>query len=272
MNRLFLLVVFLIAPVAKTQQLPPLQELLGRIYDFSARYTATLPSVSCDESIVSQRVKKGKVKKTVRVEGTMREIRTEDSDDPFREQHDFKTANGKRIKNELELQMPYFVQGAFANMIGFRRRDLSDCFEYHLSWASDGKNVQLDISVKPFPEEPDDGRPRRHISICSEKVWQGSRWRVIADPETGRILHNERTITPENANAHNEAYFAAMDYTSQQFGGRTLWLPSRFYTEDVGDKGRMYANYSNCHRYTGEMRIMPDAEAGYPQIAPAKPQ
>jgi hypothetical protein len=256
MNRCVVLFFFVMAPLAQAQQLPPLQALLSRLSDYSVTYTATLPSLSCSESIISQRVKNGEVKSTVRVQGTMREIRTEDPDDPFREQHEFTAINGKPIKKGTELHMPYFVTGAFANMVGFRRRDLNDCFEYMLSWAEDGKNVQLAAVVKPFPPET---APRALVSICSEKVWQGTHSRVVADPETGQILHSERTVTPENAKAHNEAYFAQLDYMPQKIGDQSFLLPSEFYSHDAADQGRMYATYSDCHRFGSEVRILPSA-------------
>jgi hypothetical protein len=256
MNRCVVLFFFVVAPLAQAQQLPPLQVLLERLSDYSVKYAATLPSLSCSESIVSQRVKDGKVKNTVRITGTMREIRTEDPDDPFREQHEFTAINGKPIKKGTELHMPYFVTGAFANMVGFRRRDLNDCFAYTLSWAEDGKNVQLVTVVKPFPPETASHEP---ISICSDKVWQGTRSIVVADPETGQILHSERTVTPENAKAHNEAYFAQLDYVSQKIGDQFFLLPSEFYSHDAEDKGRMYATYSDCHRFGSEVRILPNA-------------
>jgi hypothetical protein len=260
MRRLTALMLFLVAPIAKSQQLPPLDVLLDRLYAYSAEYTATLPSLSCDESIVSQQVKKGKVKKQVRAEGTMREIRTENSDDPFREQHDFKTVNGKPVKKLFP--MPYFIQGGFANLIGVGHKELTGCFDYHLSLAPDGKNAQLDI----------DAKTNLNSSTCRVKVLRGAHWRKIIDPETGAVLHSERRILPEIAEANDEAYFASLDYLLQQFGDRTFWLPSKFYTQDVGDKGRMYATYSSCHRYAGELRIVSDAQSEAPQTPPGKPR
>jgi len=80
---------------------------------------------------------------------------------------------------------------------------------------------------------------------------------VIADPETGRILHTERTIEPEVAARNTEVYFGGIDYAPQKLGEQTFWLPSRFYAQDAKNMGRMFATYSNCHRYTGELKILP---------------
>jgi hypothetical protein len=80
---------------------------------------------------------------------------------------------------------------------------------------------------------------------------------VIADPETGRILHTERTIAPEVAARNPGVYFGGIDYAPQKLGEQTFWLPERFYAHDAKNTGRMFATYSNCHRYAGELKILP---------------
>jgi hypothetical protein len=82
---------------------------------------------------------------------------------------------------------------------------------------------------------------------------------IIADPATGRVLHTERTIAPEAAAADLGVYFGAIDYAPQKLGEQAFWLPSRFYSHDANNTGRMFATYSNCHRYTGELKILPSA-------------
>lgn len=239
---------------APTPGAPSLDVLLDRLYAYAAQYRATLPSLSCDESIVSQELEyNGKVKRQVRVTGTMREIRTGDPDDPFSEQHEFLKVNGKRVKKLFA--MPYFIQGGFANLIGFHHRELKDCFDYQVSFLDGGKTAQLEIERKDEPQEAE----------CRARVFAGSRWKVIADAATGHILHSERTISPQASDLHHEAYFASLDYAPQQLGDRIFWLPEKFFAHSPEDDRRMYATYSNCHRYAGEMKILP----GFAPVAPA---
>jgi hypothetical protein len=80
---------------------------------------------------------------------------------------------------------------------------------------------------------------------------------VIAEPETGRVLHTERTIAPEVAELHNEVYFGGIDYAPQKLGEETFWLPSRFYSNDPDNTGRVMATYSNCNRYKVELKMVP---------------
>lgn len=255
MKRLVWLALFAIVPDARPQQLPPVEEFLDRLYDYSAQYTATLPSLSCNESIVSQQMKNGKVKWQVRIEGAMREIRTENPADPFHEQHQFLTVNGRPAKKHFET--PYFIRGGFANLIEFRHPEMRQCLEHRISPSGDGKTIRIDTELKADAPQP-----------ACKAVWPGSHWMVIAD-ENGHVLHSERRISSEDAEIHDQAYFAAMDYAPQQFGDRTFWLPAKFYSQDADDQGRMYATYSNCHRYAGELRILPDT---VPETPPAQPR
>jgi hypothetical protein len=249
-----------ILPLAPAQQPPAENVLIDRLYAYAGQYRATLPSFSCDESILSAETyyrKKGS--RTVRVEGTMREIRKTPPDqyDPFTERHQFTKVNGKPVKGEIGL-LPYFIEGGFANLIGFHSSEQKDCFNYRITPLPDGGNFQLQIDRKD--KLPD----------ACKGILAGTHYVVVADAE-GHILHSERTIPPAIADRYDEAYFAAMDYAPQQLGERTFWLPAKFSSHDFIDIRRMEASYSNCHRYTGDIRILPGvAEAGR-DAKPRKP-
>ena len=231
---------------------PSLDVLLDRLYAYAAQYRATLPSLSCDESIVSQELKKGKVEWQVTAEGTIRELRTENPDDPFTEQHQFQTVDGKKAPKGT-FRLPYLIQGGFANLTGFHHEALRDCFDYRLSRLG-GDLVQLELDLKPDSDNPG----------C-RKIYPGMHWLVRADARTGHILHSERQLSAEVSEQHHEAYFASLDYEPQQLGDRTFWLPVKFFAHSPDDDRRMYATYSNCHRYAGEMKILP----GFAPVSPA---
>lgn len=232
--------------------LPPLNLLLDRLYAYAAQYRATLPSLSCEESIVSQALKKGKVGWQVTAEGTMRELRTENPDDPFLEQHQFRTVDGKEAPKG-GVSLPYLIQGGFANLIGFHFEARRDCYDYRISSLGGGL-VQLEFGLKADSDNAECG-----------KILPGMHWLVRADAKTGHILHSERQISAEASKRHGEAYFASLDYAPRQLGDRTFWLPTHFYAHDAGDDRRMYATYSDCHRYAGEMEILP----GIAPVGPA---
>ena len=244
---------FVLAPPTPAQQLPAPDELLARLYAYTADYRATLPSLTCDESIVSQRLKHGKVKWEVRVESTLREVRKTipDHDDPFTEEHTFHTVNGKPPKENFEI--PYFVQGGFANMVGFAHPERGPCIDYRVLAGEQAGTVRLEMT------------PRADAGSANcAAVFKGYHGTILADTETGRILHSERTIAPEAATRQREPYFASVDYGPQELGGRSYWLPQRLFTHDNEDEARMYATYSSCHRFGSEVRILPGVTEAAP--------
>lgn len=248
MKPFFALAVFIFSVVAGCQNLPPLDVLLDRLDVYAKQYQATLPSLSCDEQITSQALnKKGKVTREVKVQSTLREIRTEDSYDQFVEKREFKSIDGRRPKATFQTsQMPYFVEGGFAGLVGFKRWEQRECFDYLVTSEDSGHRVRLEMTLKGKSANPS----------CA-KLPAAFHRTVIADPETGRILHTERTIAPEVAARNTEVYFGGIDYAPRELGEQTFWLPSRFYAHDAKNTESMFATYSNCHRYTGELKILP---------------
>lgn len=248
MKPLLSLALFVFSAVAACQQLPSLDVLLDRLDAYAEQYQATLPSLSCDEQITSQALnKKGKVTWEVKVQSTLREIRTDDPYAPFIEKREFKTIDGRRAKATFRMsELPYFAEGAFAGLVGFKRWEQRECFDYQLSPGAGDDTLRLEMTLKSPP-------PNR---ACA-KLPDGFHRIVIADPATGRILHTERTIGAGEAELNEEVYFGGIDYAPHQLGSRTFWLPSRFVAHDADNTGRMTAIYTNCHRYTGELRIVP---------------
>jgi len=207
----------------------------------------------CDELILSQVMRKGKIQKEVRIESTLREIRDEANTDKdlreeqffeFKEDHVFHKVNNEPPKSHFDL--PFFVQGGFANAMGFGHENRRDCFEYRISQIEERKTLKIDVSVKADRKE----EPCRSIH-------NGYRQVVLFDPVVGHILHTERTISPDEARSRKQVYFAAMDYGPQELGGKTIWLPTKLVTHDEKDRGRMIVTYSNYHRYKATSTIVP---------------
>lgn len=256
MKRLLALAFFIVPVAVGGQQLPPLDVLLDRLYAYSRQYQAALPSLTCDEEITSQALnRRGKVTRQTNVQTTLREIRTEDPYDPFHETREYKTVNGRPLRKPFRL--PFFVQGGFANLVGFRRWEQKECFDYTVTPEDGGRTVRLEMTLKTPPTN----------SSCA-RLPAGFHRIVIAEPDTGRILHSERTISPEVAATSTEVYFGGIDYAPRKLGEQTIWLPSRFYAHDAENTGRMYATYSNYHRYTGELKILPDISPAGPGAQP----
>ena len=221
-----------------------MDELLPRLYTYAREYRAKLPSLSCDESITSQVLKKGKVKKEVKIEASLREIRDDSKTEPFTERRTFNKVDGRRPKPHFTI--PFLVRGAFANAIGFVRQDREACFDYRLVAQDGGATLRLDMALKP-----------NYTDTNCKDVPEGYKKTVLVDAKTFRITHVDRTISAEAAKHSIEVYFFSTDFSPQKLGNETFWLPAKVYAHDAGDEGRMYATYSNFHRFTGELKVLP---------------
>lgn len=242
----FALLLGMFPALSAPQQAPSVDALLPRLYAYASEYRAKLPSLSCDESITSQLVVDGKIIKETKIEATLREIRDGAGSDPFIEHHTFKTVDGRPPKTHFKI--PFLVQGGFANALGFSREDTASCFNYRLTSQDGGITLRLDMALKS------ESNADPH---CKE-IHEGFRKTVLVDAETGHITHVERTISAEAAKTAKEVYFASIDYGPQKLGKDTFWLPARIYAHDLSGEMRMFAVYSNFHRYAGEMKIVPE--------------
>ena len=246
----FALFLCLLPVCLQAQQAPSLDELLPRLYAYAREYRAKVPSLSCNESIISQVLTKGKVKKTVKIETALRVIRDDAISEPFKESRTYIKINGRRPRRDDTI--PYLVQGGFANAIGFAREESKGCFDYGLVSQKGGATLRLDMALKPDQTDLN----------CTE-IPDGYRKTVLVDARSGRIAHVERTISPEAAKHGTQVYFASIDYSPQKLGNETFWLPAKMYAHDADDEERMHATYSNFHRYTGELKVLPmDTQPG----------
>lgn len=224
------------APIA------PVDDLVERVAEYADRYRADLPSLECDESITSRRVKGGKVKHEVRVEGVFRVTRTGPADEPFVEGHRFKWVDGKPAPPKFSF--PFFLSGAFANGVGFSRERMK-CFVTREEAAGKPDEAVLIRESKPGPVQPG----------CEQMI-AGAIDRIVVDRASGRIVHVEMTNPVAMAKKFKQPYFALIDYAPVTIGEREYWLPSRVATHDDKDEGRFEVRYSNFHRYGATFTIV----------------
>jgi hypothetical protein len=230
--------------VQAQQPVPAIEKLLPQIYDNAREYLAKLPSLSCNESITSQALKKGKVQKEVKIESVLREVRETTGSNNFSEKHQFMSVDGHPPPPKFNI--PFFVQGGFANALGFQNQDKIDCYDFQLASQESGKTIKLDIALKP--NNPD--------SACHQTL-KDYRKTVLIEAASGRIIYVERTVSPEDFKLHHEVFFASMEYGPQKMGDETLWLPIRMTAHDPKNEGQMIVTYSNYHRYAASSTILP---------------
>jgi hypothetical protein len=234
---------------------PDADDLLAHAIAFAQRYQAVLPSLICDETIVSAALKNGVVKRQTTIRGTMREVRTNGGKDPFDESHQFTEFDGVPATEGKKHYFPYFVMGGFANGLGFLSSDRAKCYTATIEPTSDESKIR--ISLRPRIETVG-------VQGCEGTENVTSRL-ILLERANGHVLHSERTIRPEYARKAKESYFASVDYAPVQLGGEALWVPVKVVAYDPKEEGRFEASYTNFHRFSGTVTIVPGTEKPAPE-------
>jgi hypothetical protein len=222
------------------------EERVRQVIAYAQAYRKRLPSLECDETMLSQKVKNGKVKREVRIEATVRELRDQNEPGGFRDDYTFKSVNGKPpIQNFDTSSLPYFVYKAFANGLSVGESPRPACFDYRFSTQDDGRTLQFNIDSKPGLGDPS----CRSLPDDYHK-------KMLIDTASGAVRGVERRMSPEFADANLEIPYITIDYAPQRLGQETFWLPTRFEAVDLHQQGKMIATYSNCHRYTVDSKIV----------------
>lgn len=214
---------------------------------YAEKYRERLPSLECDEAIVSTILHKGKIKKEVQIEGTFRVVRSGAPAEPFVETHQFKAVNGKPVPKHFNI--PYFVQGAFSNGVGFTP-ETAYCFDYAAGPAPDMPHTSLIVRRT---------RPGAEKTHGCEKIRFGEVRTTWFDDAEKVIVRVEVQLPEGVAQKDKAPYFGGVDYGRVQIGNDVFWLPVRVASHDEKNEGRFEARYSNFHRYGATVRIVPDS-------------
>jgi len=257
-----LLAVFLLTGLAVAQQLPTPEELVPRIQAYAQQYRLKVPSFEVDESAVSQAFENGKLKREVKLEMTLRQIRDDKDPEELNDSYTVRLVDGKPPRKYLNLppfnrkaKLPYFVRSVFSNVIGFAGKGLGECTSYRVSLGPTASTVTLDVANKPGPV-PDEckGDP------------QGYQKTLVVERDSGRVLHVIRSMSPESAARMRDVVFADVEFAPQKLGDEIFWLPIRFTSHNGPNDRRMTATYSNFHRYTSTVKII--ASDPLPEVEP----
>lgn len=223
------------------------EEQLRRVIAYTEAYRKKLPSLQCDETMLSQRLKNGKVRRQVKIKATLRELRDENEPGGFRDDYTIKSVDGRPAKPNFDPgTLPYFVYRAFANGLSIGENPRPTCFNYRFATLDDGRTLQFNIDSKPGVPDPS----------CS-KIPDDYHKTMLIDTASGAVRRVERRISPQFADSNLEIPSITIDYAPQRLGEETFWLPVRFEAIDLHQQGGMIATYSNCHRYTVDSKILP---------------
>jgi hypothetical protein len=235
---------FLAIPLLVTAQQTFNEEQVRRVIAYAQAYREHLPSLECDETMLSQRVKNGKVKWEVKIKATLRESRDENVPGGFSDEYTFQSVDGKPAKPHFKT--PYFVYNVFANSLGIGESPRPNCFDYRFTTLDDERTLQFNIDSRQGVRDP-----------SCKKIPDDYHKMMLIDMASGAVRRVERRISPQFADDNLEIPNVMIDYAPQTLGEETFWLPIRFEANDLHQGGRMIATYSNCRRYVGIPKILP---------------
>jgi hypothetical protein len=195
---------------------------------------AKLPAFACHESLASEEIRGGKVKRHVQAEGDLRIAARKDG--KMDEQFTVTAINGKPAKPG-DLRMPLFVRGGFQHALSMFRPEDQACFDYRLS------GQLIDIKSRETASE-----------ACREKTDFTAT--ALMD-EKGLLTHFEFSAPVDVAESRHLIPSAALDFSPADLGGTKFLLSTHVVAQKPVGKStyRFEASYTGCQLYKATVRI-----------------
>jgi hypothetical protein len=251
---------------AQGQKTPTLGEILQRLEANLNHYDTRLPSLFCEEEVISK-VEPGRPDQNTVTEAIFRLKRTSNSDGTTSlvESREVKSTNGKTAAKQ-NMESPTLLDGAFEGGLAVVSINQAACINYTLQRAN-----------KNRPMEPYTVRFATVLTsqdsagcLLSEK----STGVAVIDPASTEITHLE-IRTPRHVIQPGYFYQSAVmgqrvitvDYRPVVLNGETFWLPSTINLQVTQGAGSFHktvwsylATYRNYHQLQVTSRIVPGKE------------
>lgn len=200
----------------------------------AAALEAKLPAFACHESLTSEEIRGGKVKRHVQAEGDLRIVPHQDG--KMDEEFTVTAINGKPAKPG-SLHVPLFVRGGFQHALSMFRPEDQACFEYRLS------GQRIDIRSRETASE-----------ACREKTDFTAT--ALMD-ENGLLTHFEFSAPVDVAEARHLIPSASLDFSPADLGGTKFLLSTHVVAQKPVGKStyRFEATYTGCQLYKATVKI-----------------
>jgi hypothetical protein len=244
-------------------QTPAPPALIDQLVANAERYRVTLPSLIADEAIVSEASFMGLLPDKTSALGTFRVLRGE-PDQPLQESRQITTLNGKPVQPGAKVRLAFTLFGGFGSFQEmFFTSAHRACFDFSLL-EPPAKDGTLRIAVV--------SRPSAQWPAGCPTTFQGVTGLVRVDPITHQLVHMERTVSSDAHIRGNLAPFASVDLAAAKIGDDTFWLPTVVVGRATrsGIHAQFIAHYSNYHRYTASITLLPGATEVDPAIPPRR--
>jgi hypothetical protein len=255
---------------AQQAKTPPLGEILERLEANLNRYDSGLPSLFCDEHVVSQ-VEPGLRAQDTVTDSVFRLKRTANADHTTSlvESREIKSVDGKPATSQ-EMNGPTLLSGAFEGGLAVVSLSQTACMNYVLQRTDRNRPAEpyvVRFATVLTPENTAD---------CL--LQETSKGRVLIDPATMQITHLDLT-TPRHVILRGDAYTSrvvgervlTVDYAPVLLGGESFWMPLTIASRSTSGSGTFHtmvwsyrATYRNYHKLEVTSRIVPGGGAGAP--------
>jgi hypothetical protein len=243
---------------------PTLEEILTRLEANLNHYDTSVPSLFCDEHVISSQVAPGQRDQNTITDSIFRLKRTPGSGHTTTlvESREIRAVNGKPPTSQ-SMDGPTLLTGVFEGGLAVVSLNQTSCMNYQLQRINRDRPASLYIIRFATALTP------QNTASCL--LQENSKGRVFIDPVSMQITHLELT-TPRHTIFHRTSFTSSVvgkriltvDYAPFLLGGETFRMPSSINMRIISGAGTFHptiwsyqATYRNYHRLEVTSRILP---------------
>lgn len=249
---------------AQRVKTPTLEEILERLEVNLNHYDTSVPSLFCDEHVVSRVEPDVRNPETI-TDSVFRLKRTPNSDHTTTlvESREVKNVNNKPATSQ-DIDGPTLLSGAFEGGLAVVTLNQTACMNYALQRINRNRPAEAYIVRFATVLTP------QNTARCL--LQENSKGRVFIDPASMQITHLE-IATPRhivilgNSSSVIGKRDLTVDYAPVLLGGKTFWMPSAITMRIISGSGTFHpivwsfgATYRNYHKLEVTSRIVPGSE------------
>jgi hypothetical protein len=255
---------------AQRAKTPTLEEILQRLEANLNYYDTGVPSLFCDEHVISQ-VKPGPRNEDTITDSVFRLKRTPNPDHTTTlvESREIKNVNGKPATSQ-DMDGPTLLSGAFEGGLAVVSLKQTACMNSAL------QRINRNRPTEPYIVRFTTVLTPQNSADCL--LQENSKGRVFIDPASMQITHLEVT-TPHHAIIPGNSYTSpvvgerviTVDYAPVLLGAKTFWMPSTITLRAISGSGTFHtivwsfrATYRNYHKLEVTSRILLGSEVPSP--------
>jgi hypothetical protein len=241
---------------------PRLDQILERLQANLNHYDSSVPSLFCDEHVISSQMAPHQADEITTTDSTFRLKRTPGPGERtmLAESREIRRVNGKPATSQ-DMDGPAILSGAFEGGLAVVSVRQKACMSYELEPISrkhPGEPYIVRFATVPAP-------PVTGNCLLQEK----SKGKAFIDPASMQITHLE-IDTPRHTISEGDALPSRMigrrvvtvDYAPVELGGESFWMPSSIRMRVTSSGFHMIvwsyeATYRNYHKLEVTSRILP---------------